>query len=341
MTIMIQDIFLIKNLFCTILLNKKIPISVNYAITYKCNQNCDYCGIYEKNSLKKSDFESEMNSSQIFSMIDQLKNMGMVRLGITGGESLLREDLGDVIRYSKNKGVMTTLVSNGYLVPKKIKGISDLDILFLSLDGKEFFNDKHRGKGSFKKVVKALQVAKKYGIRTVILSSLKKGSDNNIDFLVDFAEKNNTYVAFQILSYPHLTTKQRNGLIPSKEEHKNIIKRIIETKKKSKVIINSSASLNYLLNEWPEHKNLKCWGGRAFCTIDPWGYVFPCYIKQKIDGPLNGIEVGFKKAFENIPKFECDRCNCYSHIENNLMLSLNLDSIFAAKHFLDLKNKLL
>ena len=88
---------------------KRFPLSVTFLITYRCNFKCHYCSVYNCN-------EREMTTSEVFSMIDQLTSLGMRRLGINGGEPLLREDISEIIRYAKKKDLLVSLFTNGYLV---------------------------------------------------------------------------------------------------------------------------------------------------------------------------------------------------------------------------------
>ena len=79
-----------KSIFNYYLFNKKTPLSVVLLITDKCNSRCKYCEIWNRN-------EEEMTTKQVYSLIDDLSDMGAQKFSIFGGEPLLREDIGKII----------------------------------------------------------------------------------------------------------------------------------------------------------------------------------------------------------------------------------------------------
>ena len=79
----------IKNYISNIIFNK--PRSVNFCITYRCNNRCSYCNLH---SFKTK----EMKTNEIKQILNLFKKIGVRRIGFTGGEPLLREDIGDLIK---------------------------------------------------------------------------------------------------------------------------------------------------------------------------------------------------------------------------------------------------
>ena len=81
-----------------------------------------------------------------------------------GGEPLIREDIGRVIRAIKERNRYCIIYTNGSLVPDKIKDILLVDQLVISIDGWEATNDNIRGKGAYQKAIKALEIALNHGL---------------------------------------------------------------------------------------------------------------------------------------------------------------------------------
>ena len=102
---------IIKSILNQRLFNKKIPLSVSWTLTNRCNKKCFYCNLPNITS-------KELTTKQTFSIIDELASLGTQRIGFTGGEPLLRKDIGEIINYSHSKGIFTGMVSNGSLVEK-------------------------------------------------------------------------------------------------------------------------------------------------------------------------------------------------------------------------------
>src|SRR3989339_1445427 len=80
------------------LFNKRVPLAVSWALTYRCNHKCSYCGLWKKET-------QELTAGQIFAVIDELALAGTQYIGFTGGEPLIREDIGEIIKYALSKNI--------------------------------------------------------------------------------------------------------------------------------------------------------------------------------------------------------------------------------------------
>lgn len=204
---------------------KRIPLNVSLSVTNRCNLNCTYCGIYKRN-------QNELSKEQIFSLIDELSEMGNQRLGFWGGEPLLRNDIGELINYAKEKGIFTTLISNGHLVTQKINELKNLELLFLSLDGSEKNHDASKGKGSYEKVINAIKTSISNNIPVWTITVINKNNLNDIGFVLDLARKMGFLATFQVLYRDSQVTKDDSNILPTGDEYRSVINKLIEEKKK-------------------------------------------------------------------------------------------------------------
>lgn len=72
--------------------NKRTPLSVHFSLTNRCPLKCSYCGFFKR-------YREELNTQEVIRIIDQLAEAGNTRLHITGGEPMLRNDIGEIINY--------------------------------------------------------------------------------------------------------------------------------------------------------------------------------------------------------------------------------------------------
>ncbi len=95
--------------------SERIPLNGSIELTHRCNVSCVHC-------LTSCDWhkEKELETAEVFRIIDDLANEGCQWLLLTGGEPLLREDFLDVYTYIKKKGIFVTLFTNGTLITKEI-----------------------------------------------------------------------------------------------------------------------------------------------------------------------------------------------------------------------------
>ena len=312
---------IIKSILNQILFNKKTPLSVSWTLTNRCNKKCFYCNL--PNIASK-----ELRTKQIFSIIDELAELGTQRIGFTGGEPLIRNDVKEIIDHSHNKGIFTGMISNSSLVKKKINKIKNLDLLQLSLDGPEKINDKQRYKGSYKDVVSAIKTAKGKIPKIWLTCVLTKNNLDSIDFILDLAKQYNLRVFFQpVVDYKNCGLQAKN-LFPDEGKFKEVIKELIRLKKTNKHIGNSGIGLKYLHN-WSTYKKLNCYAGKLFAHIYPNGDIFPCFNMdgQNSESCLNN---GFKHAFNNLKLKDCDGCWTYANIEMNYLFNFNFNAGWAS-----------
>lgn len=301
-------------------LKKRIPFSVNFVLTYRCNQNCLYCGC---NNHKCG----EMSTAEALRLISEMASAGTRRLGFTGGEPLLREDLEELIRTSAAKGITTTINSNGSLVPERIGALKELDFLVMTLDGPPEIHDAQRGAGNFEKVMAAIRSANRAGIKTWIVCVLTRLNVEHIDFVLRTAEEEGFEIYFNPVFEYRLAAEDAGKLAPENDEYEKTIKKILRKKMDSGPILNSPAAIKALLclEKTPEI----CQAGRIFCTIAPDGRAFPCYpLLEDTEAP-SALELGFPEAFNRIEKPHCLKCRCGSHLELNLLSSFNVETILS------------
>lgn len=142
------------------------PFFLAHAITYACNSRCRTCTYWQMSSRKKDDLSTE----GVFSLLDEAYDFGMRGYYLFGGEPIVREDLGKIVDYAKDKGFLTTMNTNASRLAAKAESLRNLDFIFVSLD---YFNEYHdfiRGRrGSFHEVIKGVQRIREVGNTRVTL----------------------------------------------------------------------------------------------------------------------------------------------------------------------------
>jgi len=111
-------------------MKKKIPNSINFHITQRCNYKCDFCfAKFNQNCYELSEIEQ-------FELIKELVDNGCEKLNFAGGEPTLVQNLPKLIKFSKDLGVFTSLISNGTGLTKKFlkSTYKNIDLIGLSID---------------------------------------------------------------------------------------------------------------------------------------------------------------------------------------------------------------
>lgn len=89
------------------------PLRVDLATTYRCNNDCTHC--YAGGHRETP----ELSTKEWMQIIEKLHRFGVPQIVFTGGESLLRDDLEDLIAYAKSRKMITGLITNGRLLTDK------------------------------------------------------------------------------------------------------------------------------------------------------------------------------------------------------------------------------
>lgn len=139
---------------------KQYPIVAELYPTQKCNLKCIYC--WQRNMGQTEKSGEELEPEDWIRIIKELGKSEVKRALITGGEPLCRADASEIFKQIKKEGIEGHLVTNGTLFDKKlIKLLIEIgwDSVAFSLDSAdEEINDSLRGKGSFKRIIHAIQV---------------------------------------------------------------------------------------------------------------------------------------------------------------------------------------
>ena len=309
----------------------KRPRLLNVTLTTntRCNFKCHYCRIWARD-------DGELTTSQIEHLIDQLSRMGTRRLGLTGGEPLLREDIGHLIDYAKSRGIFVTLNTNGSLVEERIKELGNADIISLSLDGEEAIHNLHKSAGAYSQVMRAIEAAQRAHITVMTTTTITRANLNAAGFILHKARQMGFKTAFQLLHHPQTAAGDTTSFLPSPGEYRKTIQGLISLKEKNPaIVINSKRYFEILLN-WPDYRRValekapfkvSCWAGRFYCHIDVNGDVYPCHQVLKSMTVPNILTSPLSEALKNLPRPTCSICMAGDYLEYNLLFSLNLAAI--------------
>lgn len=137
------------------------PLAVHLEIVAACNLRCSHCFAGE---LPRK--EPPLTLDELDRLFASLAKMGSYRLGLTGGEPLLRKDLFDILDLATDHGLCPCLTTNALLVtPEIAKKLGERRLVWLnvSLDGAtRETNDAVRGEGTFDKVMEKIQILRQY-----------------------------------------------------------------------------------------------------------------------------------------------------------------------------------
>ena len=148
------------------------PITAVWEITMGCNMRCKHCGSSCENPLP-----DELTTKEALDLVDQIADLGLKWITLSGGEPFTRKDWHLIAKRLREKGVVPNLISNGWLVTEDtIKKAKEANIgtIAISLDGLKETHDFIRKKGSFDRVMHALELFIKNDIACGVITTITK-----------------------------------------------------------------------------------------------------------------------------------------------------------------------
>lgn len=326
-----------KGILAARLLGRRLPLAVWIDVTNRCPADCAYC------DLSRSG-KRDMPIEGLLRIVDELAAMGCVRLHLTGGDPLMRDDIGEIIGRGREKGLLVTLSVREHLVRRRIEALEKADMVFLSFEGPREVHEELKGKGSFPLLMDALAALKERGIPTLTTTTLTRRNRESIPFILDTARRYGFVANFQCLHYP-LGSEDGGGfrdahpladLLLDEDEHRRVGRELIALRRSGAPIADSEACLRYIWLEWEDHRRIflpslpaggaRCRAGRLFCQVDVEGVVYPCgstFERARKALYKNALEVGVREAFLSLPESPCRACVQACHVELNQLFSMN------------------
>ncbi len=305
------------------LLGRRRPVNVMVSITDRCCSRCSYCQIPEQG-------RPDLTTDQWKNLFRQMAGAGTRRIGVWGGEPLMRDDISELCAYARTLGMYVSLDSNGYLIPAKREVLDNIDHLVLAYDGPEKAHDLNRERGSHEKVMKAMEIASGK-TRLWSITVLTRHNMNHLDHIMKTALKYGFQTTFQMLHHNEKLSGDTSGMMPSKEEYSDVYREILKLKKNGAPIANSTSYLSSLIN-WPDYSvtrmnekfhGVSCRAGNMYCNIDADGKVYPCSLLIGLyPDAVSALDVGFLEAFSRTTSLPCQACTASCYTEYNYLYNL-------------------
>jgi len=306
-------------------------------LLWKCNLKCRFC------SSDKGDVS--LAASTVFSLLDQLKSAGTVKVHFSGGEVFLHPDIFRILEQAVSCGFQVNLTSNGTLLDKeKIKHLVAIGVhrITLSLDGAvASTHDAVRGvDGSYKKTVKSIRRITEKGkkIRLGINTVACRANWHELDAIHNLLHSISPRIGWRVIPVDSMEKRMR---LPF-----DAVARLAEQAKRWKLLSGNPFGSNeqeyrmvtkglYAKGFYRSHSCYMPW---LHSFIDPAGNVFSCCMSRSTSEPLGNITTRRLTAIlgggrslkrklygaQGFPLRVCERCDDF--IEENLAVASVVDS---------------
>ena len=256
------------------------PLWLLAELTYRCPLQCPYCS----NPLDFAQTESELSTEEWVRVLRQGREMGAAQLGFSGGEPLVRQDLGELIVEARHLGYYSNLITSGLgLTRAKVEsfaeaGLDHIQVSFQASDP-ELNNAVAGSRKAFEQKLAMARAVKEAGYPMVLNFVIHRHNIHQMNDIVALCDRLGAdYVELATCQYYGWAFKNREGLIPSRAQLEKAEHEVNQNR--ARLMDEGSAmKLIFVTPDYYEERPKPCmngWGS-LFLTVAPDGTALPCH----------------------------------------------------------------
>jgi pyrroloquinoline quinone biosynthesis protein E len=208
-------------------------------------------------------------------------------LGFSGGEPLTRKDLVELVKYARDLGYYSNLITSGYgMTEEKIIQLKEagLDHIQVSIQAStQELNDHIAGTASFDHKKTVAHLVKKHGYPMVLCVVIHRENIHQMPQILEMAEELGAdYLELANTQYYGWAHANRDLLLPTKEQFEQA-EQIAQAFKEK---VAGKMKIYYVVPDFYEDRPKACMNGwgTTFLTIAPDGVALPCHSARELPG---------------------------------------------------------
>lgn len=296
------------------------PFLLGHFVTNRCNNKCKSC------LWRHNDWE-DVPLDDLKEFYVQAAEAGFLGTFLSGGEPLLRNDIGELARFIKEETEMAILfITSGWFLEERMDEVlPHIDMMMWSIDSPNAErHDEIRGMpGLFGRLMKGIErIKKEYPDMSCQTNCcVQKGLADEIDDLLNLHRDLDVQISFDIISDfrhdgegGHYTETDMGMPLP---ELRGVCEHLIKRKSEGAPVLNSERYFKYFLDGKPGYK---CHLPKLAMCVDGRGYVEDCLDMKR---PIANIRETEVEDILELPRFralraraeECCTCNSPTMID--------------------------
>jgi len=246
-----------------------LPLSALFEMTYSCNTRCEHCYI---TGFSQRQVVGELTTQEIYSILEQMAEAGVLFLTFSGGEPLLRRDFFEIAKKARDLGFALRIFTNGTLVDEKTASrIARLDPLEVEVSiygaSAEIHDGVTKVPGSFDKTIQGAKNLLREGVRVNFKALLMRSNHMEYQDMETLADKMGARFFYNTQIVPRDNCDRRPvALNMDAESLLDLYRNRNAQKIKDKSILKKRQQTNQPV----------CNSGRNTLAISPYGDVYPC-----------------------------------------------------------------
>ncbi|MDR2480893.1 MAG: radical SAM protein [Spirochaetaceae bacterium] len=259
--------------------------NIKWDITKQCFLACSFC-INKKE--RENDFYKDIDTTDIYTILSKLNSIGVTHIQFLGGEPTHRKDFLDILTYIENNtsGIKVGINTNGFLLKKqyieKLRKLSCIDLIVISIDGIKETHNKIRGGKVYDVVIDNLKnLCKNNPYKICVNTVITKQNIAELGYLITFLDD----IGIDEWIGLELITEKDNKYIQefTQDELFELVKCLgaLQKNVNCQLIPKFSSPLivDYINNKYGYNLKLPvrtCSAGFGYSYIDWKGFIYPC-----------------------------------------------------------------
>jgi pyrroloquinoline quinone biosynthesis protein E len=252
------------------------PTTLLAELTHRCPLHCPYCS----NPLDLLRAEAEIGTEDWKRVLTEARRLGVLQLGLSGGEPLVRKDLEELAAHARGLGLYTTLVTSGLGLTRKraealrSAGLEHVQVSVQDVDPETA--ERIAGVSSVKQKQAAIALVKELGFAFSINVVLHRANLDRIGEIIDLAAG---YGADRLelanTQYYGWGLKNRATLMPTRDQ----VLRAKDIAQDRMQRYKGQMQITFVLPDYFEELPKACYGGwgRYYIVVAPDGRALPCH----------------------------------------------------------------
>ncbi len=251
-------------------------LSVHWELTYRCNEKCTHC--YLDVLAPRAEVPGELTTAECCRVIDELAQLGVLNLSLSGGEILVRSDLFTIAEYARTRRMLLRLFTNGILItPTVADRIAALHPYAVEISLYSTRPEVHNGitrlNHSWELTTRALRLLHMRGVRTRLKTPMMRENVHEIHALRALAQDLGAQFLYDLI----ITAQDTGGLGSLK--HRLTYDDLVW-------LLRQELDPEVWLGRRLTNESLACGIALNALALDPFGNVYPCVQTRTLAGNI-------------------------------------------------------
>ncbi|HEX5634238.1 MAG TPA: pyrroloquinoline quinone biosynthesis protein PqqE [Gemmatimonadales bacterium] len=257
------------------------PTTLLAELTHRCPLHCPYCS----NPLDLQRAEQEISTEAWKKVFTEAKRLGVLQLGLSGGEPLVRKDLEELAAHARAEGLYSTLVTSGlgFTRPRaeRLREVG-LEHVQVSLQDSDDDNaERIAGVRSVRQKKAAAALVTELGFAFTVNVVLHRANLDRIEAIIQLAaDMGADRLELANTQFYGWGLVNREALMPTREQ----VDRAFEAAERAKQKYRGRMQIIFVLPDYYEKYPKPCYGGwgKLYVVVHPDGRAAPCHAAVQI-----------------------------------------------------------